>query len=446
MPSTFRMQGVNFFLTFPKCRTPKEEVKENILSIFKGEVEWLVVAEEKHQDGDPHLHILIRFLQKKIFNGKLGMKKLDSIVKSTIQPEGQHGNYQLSRNVRNTLNYVTKERQFLEYGINVSEMIKNPSKSTKSMQVAKAVMEGSTLTQIMESDPGFAMMNLKKIKEFQTEVRIQRTLKTFQQYVILGFKVKPEMTLEEPSQMMIDACLKLEAWCNTNLKTGTVRSPRQKQLWLYGPPCIGKSRFMSKMESYMYTFAIPKDENFLDEWYDDVYSLATLDEYFGQKTIAWLNAWLDGSTCMLRKKGSQYRKCHNIATIISSNDSPHKVYEKAIKEGTCSGRIEALCGDNGRLEVVFMPDPFIVEVSFTSLPNDILENSQKEQDDEEVVQLPPLNLSRVDTADREIVIGDDSEEDEENIMDSGHSVPSDTESEIRLLPKRKRRDSIEDLD
>ena len=80
------------------------------------------------------------------------------------------------------------------------------------------------------------------------------------------------------------------------------RQPRQKQLWLWGPPGIGKTRFLSYLRARLRVYDMPKDEDFYDSYEDGCYDLVVMDEFKSHKKIQFLNAWCDGQPLPLRQK------------------------------------------------------------------------------------------------------------------------------------------------
>lgn len=79
------------------------------------------------------------------------------------------------------------------------------------------------------------------------------------------------------------------------------------------------------------------EEDFYDTWEDNMYDIWVMDEFTGsQKTLHHMNQLLDGQPMMLKQKGSQYFKMHNIPMIIISNHAPNDAYKKAYMEGNPS--------------------------------------------------------------------------------------------------------------
>ena len=80
--SSKQMSGTNWFLTFPRNDTPKELVKERLLSAQRIQIKGFMIAQEHHQDGGLHLHIGL-WLHKRV---AVPPNYFDFVA-------GKHGNY-----------------------------------------------------------------------------------------------------------------------------------------------------------------------------------------------------------------------------------------------------------------------------------------------------------------------------------------------------------------
>jgi len=125
--------------------------------------------------------------------------------------------------------------------------------------------------------------------------------------------------------------LQLLEWVNANVCQP--RPFRSRQLYVWGPPAVGKTTFLRLLEKSLRVYYMPTDENFYDFYDDEDYDLIVVDEFKGQKTIQDLNRWLDGQTLTVRKKGTQCMKFRNLPVIIVSNFPPHVVYRNKFEKG-----------------------------------------------------------------------------------------------------------------
>lgn len=90
---------------------------------------------------------------------------------------------------------------------------------------------------------------------------------------------------------------------------------------------MGKTTLIEKLQRWLNVYFIP-NEDFYDAYEDNLYDLCVIDEFKANKTIQWLNGFLQGGSFPLRKKGSQYLKRQNLPTIILSNYSLRECYKK----------------------------------------------------------------------------------------------------------------------
>jgi len=72
---------------------------------MKGHVKYAIICEEKHEDGEPHLHAMICFA-----------KKVDIRDARYFDIEGCHPKIEAVKHVAKTRNYVKKDGNFIEYG------------------------------------------------------------------------------------------------------------------------------------------------------------------------------------------------------------------------------------------------------------------------------------------------------------------------------------------
>ena len=77
---------------------------------------------------------------------------------------------------------------------------------------------------------------------------------------------------------------------------------------------------------------MPTSEDFYDSYNEEFHDLVVMDEFRAQKTIQFLNQWLQGSIMSVRKKGSQGEKKKNLPMIILSNYSLESAFSKSSSE------------------------------------------------------------------------------------------------------------------
>ncbi|AJD07529.1 replication-associated protein [Sewage-associated circular DNA virus-18] len=320
----FRLSGKNFTITFPQCDVKKEIAVERIEQKFGSEIKGYLVCEEQHKDGTPHLHVYLSFLNKKNFKCHHCFNFIG----------GKQGNYQVTKSVRDWVTYCTKGDNYVAKGLDVQAIKKKTA--PKSTTVATMLMEGKSLSEINAVDPGYVMINKRKLEEYESWVTIERNKKS-------------KLTWVPPLlDGLTDANKQICEWICSN-----IRQPRKfkaPQLFITGPKNLGKTSLIEWLGQYLSLYHIPQTEEFYDLYTDD-YDLVVFDEFKGQKTIQWMNLFLQGSPMNIRKKGSQYMKMKNLPVIILSNYTLGDCYPKARDDG----RLETL---QARLDVIEV-DSFI---------------------------------------------------------------------------------------
>lgn len=105
------------FITIPQSKQDLNEIHENLISVSKN-VKYILTAQEQHEDGGKHYHIIIT-----------GTKQLyvSSIHKKIMEAKGDIKgsiNYQKIKSLKASITYCKKDGQYLEYG--------TPSKQSNS--------------------------------------------------------------------------------------------------------------------------------------------------------------------------------------------------------------------------------------------------------------------------------------------------------------------------
>lgn len=304
--NTFRAEGKNWLLTFPQCSMTKKEAMERLTSKSDLIVNFAVVGQEHHASGDLHLHMIVGL------NDKLSTRRADywDFVCS------KHGDYRVIKYPKQAYAYVTKEdKEPTIFGTVPKNFL--GSASSKSEDVAKMIMSGCTVANVIQEMPGFALVNLTKIigfKSYITNVVNTPSTKT------LDFPVIYQGT-DSTTRRIIE-------WLNGNLN-GT-RLFKQKQLWISGVANMLKTTLLIKLSEYLRIYPLPLGEDFYDTYDDQMYDLITADEFKSQKTITFLNEFCQGGLAMnLRIKGGQIMKRKNLPMIICSNHTIEECYSKA---------------------------------------------------------------------------------------------------------------------
>lgn len=311
----YKFRAKHLYATFPQCG---DATKESALAaiVDRYDCEWVLVAHELHASGEPHLHCVVRF---KDYFQTHDPHEFDHIT-------GKHGNYQSPRSLKKVLAYCYKDGDIATHGDVPSPEDCGPKGSSLSLsaRVAIAIRKGTPLREIRDSDEfcGFYLTNKRHCESLETEMQIERykgSLKPFPGLPILWCAGALEALA--PCQR------RLNDWLEKNLQSD--REFKQKQLYLWGPPGIGKTTLALELAEYFMIYYPPMDEDFYDSYADETTDLVILDEFKAQKRITFLNQFLQGAPMTLRRKGSQVMKRKNVPVMIFSNFSLEQCYTHA---------------------------------------------------------------------------------------------------------------------
>lgn len=341
-----RLRGKHLYLTYPQNtmapNTMMQKIKEHL------EIDWCVICVEDHADGHPHLHVCLKQLQETTVKHAV----LDIIG------GGKHGNYQIPRSVDAVLMYVTKEfkqnsnssSRFVSFNFDVVAFRKrkNTKQSNKGDVLARMIIDGKTFDDCVAVYPGYSMMHKRQLQDFEMHEEIKR------QRIKLPWKDALKVLETSFLSPLNSNGILIYKWLTDNFSPDlkkTKRKFKQKQLYIHGPANLGKSSLIIFLSKFLNVYHLTKD-SYCDAFKDGVYDLAVLDEFSAQKTIAFLNEWLQGGTMPLKVRFSHRTKTQNIPTIILSNLSPEDCYYNS---GTT--RLEPLLS---RLLVINLSEPIFI--------------------------------------------------------------------------------------
>nr|WMX25043.1 AC1 [Sweet potato leaf curl Hubei virus] len=111
-PNRFRINAKNYFLTYPQCSLTKEEALSQIQNIQTPvNKKFIKICRELHEDGSPHLHVLLQF------EGKFQCKnnRLFDLVSPTRSAHF-HPNVQGAKSSSDVKSYIDKDGDTIEWG------------------------------------------------------------------------------------------------------------------------------------------------------------------------------------------------------------------------------------------------------------------------------------------------------------------------------------------
>lgn len=301
-PTRFQLRAKNVALTYPQCDMDKRACYDALRLLCGDNLVGLIVAAERHADGNPHLHCYLRFLE----------------TFSTRDPrhfdlDGHHPNAQSCRSPRAWIRYCFKEDpEPLYFGVETPA--EGGSGQRLSDVIARRLESGETMAQVCQTNPGFLLLNMRKALEFQSFVARESLRREKSDWSLVS-RVSPGN----------DDCRPVAEWLSGNLRKE--RPLRSKQLWLYSPPGAGKTTMVMELEKYLMVYWVPMDFDFM-EGFDDHYDLIVFDEMKSQKKLTWLNHFIVGSPMIVNVKGGSVQKKRNTPVIFLSNVHPVVAYNK----------------------------------------------------------------------------------------------------------------------
>nr|WBU87167.1 replicase [Papaya leaf curl Bagalkote virus] len=112
-PKRFQINAKNYFLTYPKCNLTKEEALSQFLNLqTPTNKKFIRICRELHEDGTPHLHVLIQFEGKyKCQNNRF----FD--LTSPSRSAHFHPNIQGAKSSSDVKTYMEKDGDILDHGV-----------------------------------------------------------------------------------------------------------------------------------------------------------------------------------------------------------------------------------------------------------------------------------------------------------------------------------------
>nr|WAE42343.1 MAG: replication associated protein [Cressdnaviricota sp.] len=253
-PKNFKFNAKQVLLTYPKCPLTPDKVLEGLQARF--EISTYTISSERHQDGTPHIHALLKF-----------SKKVHTESHAHFDLGFYHCNIKGLKTVgdfNRTHEYVIKD------GVYITTF---KQASSNSVALANAILEAGSLTrQLILDNPTLIFKNYSSIKSWLAVVSPQ--------------KVK------------------------------AVIYQKRRHLWITGPSNIGKSYYLNAFISCFYN---PQEIPFNNDFshVDPSCDLLYADEYSGQLTVQQINRLCDGNT-RLNTKGSSTCIAYPLVVICSN--------------------------------------------------------------------------------------------------------------------------------
>jgi len=332
-----RWNSITFLLTFPRwegtetleelleqlhkwCAERDRDVLEAIIAIEEHEAK---PKDKGHENGeDPGRHIHACFKLDKAFNTQ-NPAFFDTLFGT------KHGNIQTCRDYSACQIYCNKDGNVITFNVDIEAVVESTrtKKGVKHETVANFCRkEPRTLQQVDDKFPGYTLQHLNKISSY-LKLQDERRRTTKQPYY--GIDQAKTFMLGRTNPNLV----RIVGWLNQNLPPAT-REHKQKQLWLHGPPNVGKSRLQSQISKYLNALIVANES----QWWSGMNQhkeIIFFDEFTGYKCLTDMKRLLDGSEFPMPIKGELpfiKLESQNIPIIICSNSSPEQVYHNVKEE------------------------------------------------------------------------------------------------------------------
>nr|AWK29721.1 replication initiator protein [Ageratum enation virus] len=314
-PNRFKINAKNYFLTYPKCSLTKEEALSQLLNLqTPTNKKYIKICRELHEDGSPHLHVLIQF------EGKYQCKNqrfFDMV--SPNRSAHFHPNIQRAKSSTDVKSYIDKDGDTLEWGeFQIDGRSARGGQQTANDAAAEALNAGSkeaAMAIIREKLPEKFIFqyhnlnsNLDRIFTPPLEVYVSPFLSS-------SFDQVPE---------------ELEEWVSENVMVAAARPLRPQSIVIEGDSRTGKTMWARSLGPHNYLCGhldlSPKVYS-NDAWYnviDDVdpHYLKHFKEFMGAQ-----RDWQSNT-----KYGKPVQIKGGIPTIFLCNPGPNSSYKEFLDE------------------------------------------------------------------------------------------------------------------
>jgi hypothetical protein len=347
---SFQFNSKSIFLTVPQCDTTLVSFINEIETFFGDNLDKCIACQERHQDGNLHLHAAI-CLKKAHYTRD--PKFLDHLA-------GVHPNIsgRFKGGLKKAFQYVMKDGEYLTLppDLDLETLLTEKKGNLKTQKIVDLIHSGAGEDVIDDVEPAYMLMHLQQVQRYLSFCELKKRRAEFAGAQDLKVHVAPAEGYSSVWNTQI------ASWLNRNIRQK--RSHRQKQLWVKAPPAAGKTTTLLNLEKD-YKLSIywwPRDEKWWDGYSDGAFDLIVLDEYRAQKMITELNPILSGDpTPLSRRNAPPLVKRDILPVIIFANTTPEESYHK------CDAQHLAPLLD--RLTVVEVPPDGLVRIE--NCPNPV---------------------------------------------------------------------------
>nr|AIT72386.1 replicase [Watermelon chlorotic stunt virus] len=354
-PPRFRIQAKNIFLTYPRCSLSKEELLSFLVGLsLPSNLKYVKVCRELHQNGEPHLHVLLQFA------GKITIT--DNRLFDHVHPSRSacfHPNIQSAKSSTDVKSYLDKDGDTVEWGkFQIDGRSARGGQQTANDAYATALNmsnKGEAMSVIKELAPKDFVLHYHNIKS-----NLDRIFEEPVAPFVCPFPMS-SFTLVPPE--LVD-------WASTNVCSSAARPWRPKSIVVEGESRTGKTMWARSLGPHNYLCGhldlSPKIYS-NDAWYNvidgvDPHYLKHFKEFMGAQ-----RDWQSNT-----KYGKPIQIKGGIPAIFLCNPGPPSSYKEFLGEEK-NYALKEWADKNA--EFVFLTEPL-----FSTEHQDQTQTRQKEDD------------------------------------------------------------------
>nr|WEM05830.1 rep [Tomato yellow leaf curl virus] len=314
-PKRFQINCKNYFLTYPQCSLTKEEALSQIKNLdTPTNKKYIKVCRELHENGEPHLHVLIQFEGK----FKCQNQRFFDLV-SPSRATHFHPNIQGAKSSSDVKSYIDKDGDTVDWGeFQIDGRSARGGQQSANDAYAAALNSGSkseALRVIKELAPKDYVLQFHNINSNLDRIFQEPPAPYISPFLSSSFNQVPE---------------ELEVWVSENVMSAAARPWRPNSIVIEGDSRTGKTMWARSLGPHNYLCGhldlSPKVYS-NDAWYnviDDVdpHYLKHFKEFMGAQ-----RDWQSNT-----KYGKPIQIKGGIPTIFLCNPGPTSSYREYLDE------------------------------------------------------------------------------------------------------------------
>nr|QED89973.1 replication associated protein [Tomato yellow leaf curl virus] len=314
-PKRFQINCKNYFLTYPQCSLTKEEAISQLQNLeTPTNKKYIKVCRELHENGEPHIHVLIQFEGK----FKCQNQRFFDLV-SPSRAAHFHPNIQGAKSSSDVKSYIDKEGDTLDWGeFQIDGRSARGGQQSANDAYAAAINSGSkteALRVLRELAPRDYILQFHNLNSNLDRIFQEPPAPYISPFLSSSFNQVPE---------------ELEVWVSENVMSSAARPWRPNSIVIEGDSRTGKTMWARSLGPHNYLCGhldlSPKVYS-NDAWYnviDDVdpHYLKHFKEFMGAQ-----RDWQSNT-----KYGKPIQIKGGIPTIFLCNPGPTSSYKEYLDE------------------------------------------------------------------------------------------------------------------